>query len=140
MDFINSFRISASGMAVQRARLEAVIDNITNVNTTRTPEGGPYRRKTVLIESRPLPGEFNSILKEELRVAQVTAIFEEEAFKRTFDPGHPDADQAGFVTLPDIDVMREMINMITVNRSYEAVAAAFDATKQMALKSLELGK
>ncbi len=141
MDFINSFKICGAGLEVQRVKLDTAIENIANVNTTRTPEGGPYKRKTAVIEAKRMEGAFNSVLKEELRLAKIAGVISDDrAVKMIYDPAHPDANEKGFVALPDINLFLEMMDMITVNRSYEAVTAAFDATKQMAMKSLEMGR
>lgn len=137
MEFMPAFRVCASGLAAQRAKMDVIISNLANINTTRTPEGGPYRRKTIVFSSEPLKGSFDDIL----RMVKVEDIVEEkESIRMVFDPAHPDADSEGIVAMPDINTFAEMADMITANRAYEACVTAFDATKNMALKALELGK
>lgn len=141
MDFSNSFRICASGFAAQRARMDVIITNLANVNTTRTEEGGPYKRKIIVFSSEPVKGSFDDVLEESLQMVKVEDIVEDEkGIKMVFDPGHPDADDKGFVAMPDINTIVEMSDMITANRAYEACVTAFDATKNMALKALDIGR
>ncbi len=136
MEFMSSFRVCASGLAAQRAKMDVIVSNLANINTTRTPEGGPYKRKVIIFSSEPI-GSFNDIL----RMVKVEGITEEkESIRKVFDPNHPDADSKGIVAMPDINTVAEMADMITANRAYEACVTAFDTTKNMALKALELGK
>jgi flagellar basal-body rod protein FlgC len=137
MEFLTTFRICGSGLAAQRAKMDVIISNLANINTTRTPEGGPYRRKTIVFSSEPLEGSFNDILQM-VKVEDV--VEDKESVRMVFDPAHPDADSEGIVAMPDINTVSEMADMITANRAYEACVAAFDATKNMALKALELGR
>jgi flagellar basal-body rod protein FlgC len=137
MEFMPAFSICASGLAAQRAKMDVVISNLANINTTRTPEGGAYRRKTIVFSSEPLKGGFDDILQK-VKVEDV--VEDKESIKMVFDPAHPDADSEGIVAMPDINTVAEMADMITANRAYEACVTAFDATKNMALKALELGK
>jgi len=140
MDFLTSFKICSSGLATQRARMEVAASNLANVETTRTPEGGPYRRKTVVLSSEPVPDGFNAALKDAVKMVKIAAIVEEKNVKMAHDPSHPDADAKGFVAKPDINPVMEMADMIAAGRSYEACVTAFDATKNMALKTLEMGR
>ena len=140
MDFLTSFKICSSGLAAQRARMEVTASNLANVETTRTPEGGPYRRKTVVLSSEPVPDGFNAALKDAVKMVKIAAIVEEKNVKMAHDPSHPDADAKGFVAKPDINPVMEMADMIAAGRSYEACVTAFDATKNMALKTLEMGR
>lgn len=137
MDFLTTFKISGSGLAAQRAKMDVIVSNLANINTTRTEEGGPYKRKVVVFSSEPVKGSFNDILQT-VKVEEVVQV--EGSIKKVFDPAHPDADAAGNVSMPDINTIAEMADMITANRAYEACVTAFDATKNMALKTLELGK
>jgi flagellar basal-body rod protein FlgC len=119
--------------------------NLANVNTTRTPEGGPYRRKEVVFEARPQSPSFRDVLqsRQGRQPAEVHAIkvFDDpRPAVLKFDPGHPDADEQGYVRLPNVNMMEEMVNMISATRSYEANVAAVKASKDMALKALEIGK
>lgn len=137
MDFMPAFQVCASGLSAQRAKMDVIISNLANVNTTRTPEGGPYKRKVIVFSSDPLKGSFDDMMRK----VKVEAVVEDkESVKMVFDPAHPDANSEGNVAMPDINTVTEMADMITANRAYEACVAAFDATKNMALKALELGK
>lgn len=137
MDFQNSFRVCGSGLAAQRAKMDVIISNLANINTTRTPEGGPYKRKVIVFSSEPIKESFEDILQM-VKVANV--VENKQGIKKIFDPAHPDADENGFVAMPDINTVTEMADMIMANRAYEACVTAFDASKNMALKALELGK
>ncbi len=137
MEFMPAFEVCASGLAAQRAKMDVIVSNLANINTTRTPEGGPYRRKVIVFSSEPVEGSFDDIM----RMVKVEGVMEErDSIRKVFDPAHPDADSKGIVAMPDINTITEMADMITANRAYEACVTAFDATKNMALKALELGK
>ncbi|MBT6324837.1 MAG: flagellar basal body rod protein FlgC [Bdellovibrionales bacterium] len=145
MDFLTSLRISSSGLTANRKRMNAISSNIANAQTTRTPEGGAYRRKEVAFGAEPARDSFSDILEGELdESAQKVHATEVVSTNRPpilkYDPGHPDANAQGYVAYPDINVMEEMANMIAASRSYEANVSAFNTTKSMALKALELGK
>ena len=141
MDFSNSFKVCASGFAAQRAKMDVIITNLANVSTTRTPEGGPYKRKVIVFSSEPVKENFDDVLGETLQQVKVEGIVRDsKGVKMVFDPGHPDADEKGFVAMPDINSIVEMSDMIIANRAYEACVTAFDATKNMALKTLDIGK
>jgi len=141
MDFSNSFKVCASGFAAQRAKMDVIITNLANVSTTRTPEGGPYKRKVIVFSSEPVKENFDDVLGETLQQVKVEGIVRDsKGVKMVFDPGHPDADEKGFVAMPDINSIVEMSDMIVANRAYEACVTAFDATKNMALKTLDIGK
>ncbi len=147
MGFFNSLDIGASGLTAQRVRMDTISQNIANVNTTRTEDGTPYRRKDVLFEERFDSNSFSSMLSsasDKLSNGQgvrVTKIIEDNSdFKKVYDPGHPYADADGYVSMPNVDVVTEMVNMISATRSYEANVTSINATKSMALKALEIGK
>ena len=141
MDITTTFKICGDGLAAQRAKLDTVVSNLANVNTTRTAAGGPYRRKTVVLSSQEVELPFDDAMKNALKTVKVETVVEDEkAGKTVYDPAHPDADDNGMVTLPNVEVVMEMAEMITATRSFDACVTAFDATKNMALKSLELGK
>ena len=141
MEFFTTFKICASGLSAQRAKLDVITSNIANVNTTSTPEGGPYKRKMITFSAEPLKEGFDKTLADAVRMVKVKNVIEEkEGFKRIYDPAHPDADKDGFVTLPNVNIMLEMTDLITASRSYEACATAFDAAKNMALRAMEIGK
>jgi flagellar basal-body rod protein FlgC len=146
MDFFTSFKICSSGLAAQRAKMDVVTSNIANVSTTRTPEGGPYKRKIIAFSADPIKEElskenFRSKIKDALNAVKVGSVVEsKEPMKTIYDPAHPDADKNGFVVMPNVNVVMEMTDMITAGRAYEANVAAFDATKSMAIRTLDIGK
>ncbi len=145
MDILTGMRVSASGMAAQRTRMNTISSNIANINTTRSPEGGPYRRKDVLLESMPEAKSFGEILtsapQKDVQRVQVTDVtVDQKAPLMKYEPDHVDADENGYVAYPNINLMEEMANMIQASRSYEANVAAMNATKDMAMTSLEIGR
>lgn len=147
MGFFSSLDISASGLTAQRLRMDIISQNIANVNTTRTEKGTPYRRKVVVFEERSLSAPFSQYLSESSREriigkgVRVAKIIEDpSAFKKVYDPGHPDADEDGYVNMPNVDIITEMINMISASRSYEANVTSINATKSMAMKAMEIGR
>lgn len=139
MDFLTSFEICSSGLAAQRAKMDVITSNIANIDTTHTSEGGPYKRKKVVLASETTSA-FTSKLNDAVRKVKVDAVVEEKGIRMMYDPSHPDADAKGFVSMPNINLVMEMADMITTSRNYEACVTAFDATKNMTLKALEIGK
>ncbi len=145
MDLFKSMDISASGLNAQRGVLHAISMNIANANTTRTEEGGPYVRRRTVLTPTPLPSQFPEILtgkmnQEAVGVTMEMEIDDQREHEMVFDPGHPDADEDGYVALPNVNIIEEMVSMMTAVRCYEANVTAFNAAKSMALKSLEIGK
>ncbi len=144
MDLISSMEISASGLGAQRTRLNVIAMNLANAYTTRTSEGGPYQRRVTVFEAVPLQTAFAKRLSDAIgrpvRGVEVAGVARVPRFKRVYDPNHPDADKQGYVMLPDINIVEEMTNLVTANRTYEANVTAFNAAKSMAMKALELGK
>ncbi len=141
MDFLAALRICGSGLEAQRAKMDVIVSNLANVNTTRTPEGGPYKRKVIVFSANPLEGNFEDDLADALRKVKVEGVVEDaKNIKMVFDPDHPDANDKGFVAMPGIDAVVEMSDMIMASRAYEACVTAFDATKNMAVKALEIGR
>jgi flagellar basal-body rod protein FlgC len=141
MDMIASFKICSSGLAAQRAKLDIVSSNLANVNTTRTPEGGPYRKKTIVFSAEKVDRSFDSTMQGVVKSVKVDEIRDDpNGIKTVYDPAHPDADAKGFVAMPDINIMMEMADMMTASRAYEACVTAFDSTKNMILKTLEMGR
>lgn len=145
MDILTGMRVSASGMAAQRTRMNTISSNIANISTTRSPEGGPYRRKDVVLESMPEGKSFGDILtsspqKDIARVQVTDVTVDRKAPLMKYEPDHVDADENGYVAYPNINLMEEMANMIQASRSYEANVAAMNATKDMAMTSLEIGR
>ena len=149
MGIFNSLNISASGMTAQTLRMDTISQNIANVNTTRDEDGDTYRRKTVVFAEKT-DNAFEYALEQSnaKRATQlngngvkVTAIVEDHvtAMTKVYDPSHPDADEDGYVTYPNVNTVTEMTNLIDATRSYEANVTAFNATKNMLLKGLELG-
>jgi flagellar basal-body rod protein FlgC len=143
MDIFTSMQVSSSALSAQRTRLNVISSNLANVGTTRTPEGGPYRKQDVVF--RAVPGSFEGQLDQAVRGA-VRAVEVAEIrpnptpFRTVYEPGHPDADESGMVALPNVDTMAEIVDMMSATRSYEANASAIQAAKRMALKALEIGR
>ena len=138
-------KISSAGLSVQRQRMEAISSNLANAETTRTAEGGPYRRQDVVVSSIPMDDEFAAVLKtelgEKLTQALVTRVIRDQNEPRVvFNPSHPDANEAGYVAMPNIDTITEMVNMITTARSFEANVTAIEAAKSLAMRAIELGR
>lgn len=141
MEFFTTFKIIGSGLSAQRKKMDVVTSNIANVSTTSTPEGGPYKRKIMSFAADPLEKGFDLDLKDAVNAVKVDQVLDEkEGFKKIFDPAHPDADKEGIVTLPNVNLMLEMTDLITASRAYEANATAFDAMKNMAMKAMDIGK
>ena len=145
MDLFQTIDVASSGMVAQRARLNIIATNLANANTTKTQNGTPYRRKTVIFQTTPMGRRFENhlqnALEQEVQGVNVSGIMPVPGdFRRIFDPGHPDADAQGYVQLPNINLMEEMVNMVSATRSYEANLMAIKATKSMALKALEIGR
>lgn len=148
MAFLSAMNISASGMSAQRMRLDVAAENLANVSTTRTQNGEPYRRKVVVFEERPQSG-FMRVLKKRAGIGsdaigagvQVGALVEDERdFKLVYDPAHPDANEDGYVLMPNVDPLKETVDSMAATRSYEANITAFNALKTMAQKGLEIGR
>lgn len=159
MSFLNSLDISASALTAQRQRLDIISENVSNVDTTRTENGGPYRRKIVVFEDKAGDLSFketlnnamnsNIVHKENGRLTRrdyspgvrVSAIEEDQsAFKTEYNPEHPDADENGYVQLPNVNMLEEMIDSMSATRSYQANVTVLNAVKTMASKALEIGR
>lgn len=145
MNFFDALHTSASGLGAQRLRMNLISSNLANVNTTRTEDGGPYQRKEAVFAAVPEGGSFQSILEarmtaENTEVRVVGVIEDQRPPLKNYEPGHPDADADGYVSKPNINVVEEMVNMISATRSYEANVSAVKATRAMALKALEIGR
>ena len=152
MSLMGALNVSASGMSAQRTRMDIISQNIANVNTTRDENGEVYRRQTVVFAEKN-DSNFESILTA-MRTGvdrktdplgdgvKITGIAEDHVtpMKMVYDPAHPDADADGYVTMPNVNTVTEMTNLIDATRSFEANVTAFNATKNMALKGLEIGK
>jgi len=145
MDVLTSLKISSSGLAANKKRMAAISSNIANAQTTRTAEGGPYRKKEVVFGTEPARESFSDILEGELeemaqKVHATEVISTNKPPILKYEPGHPDANDKGYVAYPDINVMEEMANMISASRNYEANISAFNTAKGMAVKALEIGR
>ena len=147
MAFFSSNDISASALTAQRLRMDVIAENIANANTTRAKGGGPYKRKTVTFEERPNVTKFSASLNDELSKAvegkgvRVRRIAEDSsAGPKVYDPSHPDADDDGYVEMPNVNIVTEMVNMISASRSYEANVTALATAKTMNTKTLEIGR
>ncbi len=145
MDFSTALRVSSSGLTAQRMRMNTISSNIANINTTRTPEGGPYRKKEVIFEAMPEVKNFGQVLsttpQKQISRVQVTDVHvDRRAPLLKYEPDHPDANEQGYVAYPNINLMEEMTNMIQATRSYEANVSAAQATKDMALSALQIGR
>lgn len=147
MSMFKAIDISATGLTAERLRMDIISKNIANANTTRTSSGTPYRRQVPVFKEASSHLSFS----EQLEVAkgkrqggngvEVTAIKEDKTpFKKVYEPGHPDADENGYVQMPNVDIVSEMINMISATRAYEANVTSLNASKSMAMKALEIGR
>lgn len=145
MSMFSSFNINASGLTAQRYRMDVISENVANANTTRTEDGTPYRRKVVAFAQKEGQHSFSSVLGNAStnyigNGVKVASVFEdmETEMNMFYDPSHPDADENGYVTGPNVNIVTEMTDLIDASRAYEANSTAFNASKSMALKGLEL--
>lgn len=145
MGIFSAFNINSSGMTAQRYRMDIISQNLANASTTRTEDGTPYRRKVVTFEEKGSQTSFRHVLNTERdnysgKGVRVGGVYEDKKTEMTkvYDPSHPDADEDGYVTYPNVSVITEMTNMIDASRAYEANATAFNASKAMAMKGLEM--
>lgn len=144
MSFLESMNISASALTATRLRMDTIAENMANMNTTRTQSGEPYRRRYVVFQQikpgRSFSSFFNSANKSAGGV-RVSHIGEDQSeYKLDYNPSHPDADEDGYVRLPNVEVVQEMVDMMSAYRAYEANITAINTFKDMAVKTLELGK
>lgn len=148
MGMFTSFNINASGMTAQRYRMDVISENVANANTTRTEDGTPYRRKVVTFEEKGHGmGDFGGVFKSARSKytgngVKVDKVYEDTwtEMNKVYDPSHPDADENGYVTYPNVNIVAEMTNLIDASRAYEANATAFSASKSMAMQGLNVGK
>jgi flagellar basal-body rod protein FlgC len=142
MGMFDVLKISSSGMRAQRVRMETIATNMANIHTTRTEEGGPYKKLNVVLGSADMPSEkFQGVFTRKLEGVDVEEITEsEKPFEKTYDPAHPDADQEGYVTFPNVNVLEEMTDMMSASRSYEANVNVINITKHLFQKTLEIAK
>jgi flagellar basal-body rod protein FlgC len=143
MSLFSLLSVSSSGMAAQRKRAELLVENMANSETTRTPQGGPYRRKDVVFESAPQESPFASVFQREIgasgvRVAEV--VEDSRDPERRYLPGHPDADKDGYVAFPRIHPAEDMVDLLNATRSYQGNVAAINAIKDMIHRSIDILK
>lgn len=144
MSFLGSIDVSGSGLTAQRLIMDLISNNIANVNTTRTPEGGPYQRQVAVFTAKSpkftIPGLENDapVLQQGVEVTSI--VKENSAPRLVYNPQHPDANARGYLALPNVNVVTEMVDMIAATRAYEANATSIASAKSMALKALEIGK
>ena len=146
MGYFSSLDVSASGMSAQRMRMDLISQNIANANTTRTQDGTPYRRQTLLLGtnvnstfSNHLTGAAKDMLQD--GKVKIQGIVEDQSdFKRVYEPDNPEADEEGYVLYPNVDIVTEMVDMISASRSYEANVTASTASKNMAMQALNIGR
>lgn len=143
MSFLESLNISGSGLTAQRFRMDVISENIANIDTTRTENGEPYRRKMVVLASE---NSFKDMMVKNIKEyeaggVEVSEIVEDQSeFKLVYDPEHPDADMNGYVKMPNVDSLKETVDMMEAYRAYQANVTALNTTKQMAVKALEIGR
>jgi flagellar basal-body rod protein FlgC len=145
MSLFSALSVSASGMAAQRMRAELLVQNLANAETTRTAEGGPYRRKDVVFSTAPQTSEFSAVFQTELNTTatgvEVSDVVEDtrDPDKR-YQPGHPDADKDGYVAFPRINPAEDMVDLMGSSRGYAGNIAAMQAVKDMIMRSIDLMK
>ena len=148
MNILSAMETSSSGMAAQRYRMNIISTNIANSQTTRTPEGGPYRRRDVIFGALPAPRTFEQELRslmegrgdDPIHVKVLGVAVDERPPILRYDPSHPDSNEEGYVAYPNINPVEEMVNLTLASRSYEANVAAFNAAKNMAMRAMEIGR
>jgi len=143
MGILSILKIGSSAMNAQRLRMETIATNLANVNTTRTEEGGPYKKKQVTFMPVNVSEnkDFGSMLSEKIEGVKVEEIgLSKKSFEKVYDPGHPDSNSEGFVTYPNVNLMEEMADMMAATRSYEANVNVVNTTKDMYMKALEIGR
>jgi flagellar basal-body rod protein FlgC len=143
-ELFSSMHIAASGMSAQRSRMDIVAENIANSESTRTAEGGAYRRRQVVFQATPIEQNFSDIFRSSLQrgsrqsVRVVDVVQDQRPFREVYDPAHPDANADGMVQLPNVNMVEEMVDMNSAARSFEANVTSMEASKRMFIKSLEL--
>lgn len=143
MSLFSTISVSASGMSAQRERAQVLVENIANADTTRTAEGGPYRRRDVVFENAPVDSPFSSFLDSQMdtqnngvEVSQV--VVDNSAPDRRYMPGHPDADKDGYVSFPRVNPAEDMVDLLGASRAYQANVSAISAVKDMIQRSIDL--
>ena len=132
---------AASALSVERTRIEAAVSNLANAESTRSADGGPYRRRDVVIRAEPMESFGDALGRSTATGVKVVGVVEDQSeFRRRYEPSHPDADKDGFVSLPNVDAPQEMVDMLGAARAYQANLAAINIIRDMVAKALELGK
>ena len=144
MDFLTAMKISGTALKAERTRANIASMNLANANTTRTIEGGPYKAKSVVFGAKRLSGSFqetyNSV-SDKLRKVEVVEVVEDQTpFKEIYDPSHPDADANGIVKMPNVNVVEQMVDLMSARRDFEANVAALDSIKTMALRAMDISR
>ncbi|TKB10298.1 flagellar basal body rod protein FlgC [Desulforhopalus sp. IMCC35007] len=143
MDILNTFKIGASALKAQSLRLNTISSNLANVETTSTPEGGPYKKQSTYFRTKSLSFQdhLNNQVSQSVKGVEVSKILEDKTPPRkVYDPSHPDAAEDGYVEMPNISVLEEMVDMMSATRSYQANVTSIKMAKRMALKALDIGK
>jgi flagellar basal-body rod protein FlgC len=136
-----ALEVAASGLSAERGRMNAIASNLANANTTRGADGNPYRRIDPVFASRPVdPDSFDPVLRRVRTVALTGMRQDDTPGQMVYDPGHPDADAAGYVEMPNVNVVTEMVNLMTASRAYEAGVTSIESIKQMANAALRIGR
>ncbi|MEZ5353659.1 MAG: flagellar basal body rod protein FlgC [Bryobacteraceae bacterium] len=151
MSLLSAMSVSASGMSAQRARTEVLVENLANAETTRTPEGGPYRRKDVVFQTAPQHAEFSSLLHQQMQgepglagvdvsagVEVSEVVTDQRDPEKRFLPGHPDADAEGYVAFPRINPAEDMVDLLSASRGYQSNVSAMQTVKDMLHRSIDL--
>ena len=139
MNLITALDVNATGLTAQRKRVEVTSSNLANSQTTRTDEGGPYRRKDVVFQT--FKQSFGMAINDGVEGVEVSEVVDDpRPFDRRFQPGHPDADAQGYVSYPNVDLMTEIANLVEGSRTYEANLSAIAVVKAMIARTLEIGR
>jgi len=141
MNLLTALDVNASGLTAQRQRVEVSSANLANSQTTRTEEGGAYRRKDVVFQTASFQDSLGSAMTQGVQGVEVSGILDDSRpFDRRYEPGHPDADKEGYVSYPNVNAMEEMANLVEASRSYEANIAAIGIVKTMINRTLDIGR
>ena len=145
MDMMTGLQVSFSALHAQRTRMNVIASNLANAQSTRTPAGGPYKRQEVIFAAQPQGSSFAGMLNEQLRdgvnaVDVLDIVSDPNGTRLEYEPDHPDANAQGYVAYPNVNVMREMVDLISATRAYEANVTAINSSKDMAVRALQIGR
>ncbi len=141
MSFFTSLRVNGSALAAERLRVDLASANLANANSTRTAEGGPYRRRDPILQAVPLSGSFGSEMERAVRMVDVRRIvIDQRPPREVFNPSHPDADGQGILRLPNVQMVEETVNLMNASRAYEANLLAISISRDMAERAMRMGK